>query len=126
VSEYQYLGSAIGWSSVANDAKAEMILRAALFAVVAEDEPSHKVIGSALLLGDNASFYYVKDVMVHPDWQGKRIGTALMQEINHWLDRNGADNALVSLISREGLAPFYRQFGFVQTFGMIKYIQRNK
>ena len=124
--EYGHLHSAVGWSTAMHDAMAEACLAAAVFAAVAEDTASGEVIGCALLLGDHASFYYVKDVMVHPHWQGKRVGTALMQELTYWMERNATDNALVGLFAGEGLAPFYQQFGFAQTFGMIRYIQRNK
>ena len=123
VKEYQHLASAIGWSAFINDAITEKVLAAPLFAVVAEDTTSNEVIGCALLLGDNASFYYVKDVMVHPDWQNRRVGTALMQELTHWLDSNARDNAFVVLITPEKLASFYQQFGFTSAFGMIREIQ---
>jgi GNAT superfamily N-acetyltransferase len=75
-------------------------------------------------LGDHATFYYVKDVMVHSSWQRKRVGTTLMQAINNWLEKNAADNALVGLITGEGLESFYQQFGFAQAFSMIRYIHR--
>ena len=123
--EYINLISAVGWGSVNEDA-AEKRLQSIVFAVVAEDTITGEVIGCGFLLGDNASFYYVKDVMVHPDWQGKRVGTALMQELTNWLEKNAADNALVALISGEALEPFYQQFGFAKAFSMIRYIHRNE
>jgi len=101
-------------------------LAAAVFGVVAEDTVKGEVIGCALLLGDHATFYYVKDVMVHPDWQGKRVGTALMQELTNWLEKNAVSNALVALISGETLEPFYQPFGFAKAFSMIRYIHRNE
>ncbi len=100
-------------------------LAALVFSVVAQETSTGKVVGFALLTGDDASYYYVKDVMVHPQWQGKRIGTAMMQRIDEWLQKNGANNAIVSLVARETLEPFYQQFGYSQSFGMIKYIQRD-
>lgn len=124
--EYQHLVSAVGWSSPMNDAMAELRLAAVVFGAVAEDIASGEIVGCALLLGDRASFYYVKDVMVHPHWQGKRVGTALMQELTNWLEKNAADNSLVALISGETLEPFYQQFGFAQAFSMIRYIMREE
>jgi GNAT superfamily N-acetyltransferase/uncharacterized glyoxalase superfamily protein PhnB len=126
VNEYRHLASAVGWSPSTNDDVIEKILGAALFAVVANDNTTDEVIGCALLLGDHATFYYVKDVMVHPGWQRKRVGTALMQSLNNWLEKNGADNALVGLITGEGLEPFYQQFGFNQAFCMLRYIHRKE
>ena len=76
------------------------------------------------MLGDNKTCYYIKDVIVHPAWQGKRIGTALMQNIMHWLEMNGAENATVGLFTGDNLAPFYRQFGFTQACGMYQAVKR--
>ena len=104
----------------------QSILAAAIFAVVAEDIVNGETVGCALLLGDHASFYYVKDVMVCPHWQSKRVGAALVQALTDWLEKNAADNALVSLITGEGLEPFYQQFGFAQAFSMLRYMHRKE
>lgn len=125
VSEYMHLMSSVGWA-IENETMAELRLATVLSSVVAEESTSGEVIGCALLLGDNASFYYVKDVIVHPDWQGKRVGTAMMYELTRWLEKNAANNSLVSLISNETLEHFYQQFGFAQSFAMIRYIKRNE
>ena len=126
VKEYHNLASSVGWTAFLNEPVIESILSSAIFAVIAEDAASNETIGCAVLLGDNASFYYVKDVIVHPHWQSKRVGTAMMQELNRWLDTYGANNALVALITGETLEPFYQRFGFAQAFSMIKYISRDK
>ncbi len=108
------------------EGNAEKILAAVVYAAVAEDTLSNQVIGCALLTGDGASFYYVKDVFVHPAWQGKRLGTALMHELNNWLENNAATGALVGLFTGENLEPFYQQFGFAKGFGMVKYMHHEK
>ena len=125
VHEYRALASAVGWSPSESDEKIMAMLNAAIFAVVAENTLNAEVVGCALLLGDHASFYYVKDVMVLPNWQGNHVGSALMNALNEWLDKNGANHALVALISGENLEPFYQQFGFTQAFSMIRHIQRD-
>lgn len=116
--EYQHLVTTIYGSPVDETGITKRLTT--VYAVVAE--VNGEAIGSALLLGDDASFYYVKDVHVHPAWQGKRVGTAMMQEITRWLNEHGKKHALVALICRETLEPFYQQFGFAQSFAMIKYI----
>lgn len=124
--EYRHLESSLGARRLEEEEMTELRLAAAIFAVVAEDSVSGETIGCALLLGDGASFYYVKDVMVLPAWQGKRVGTAMMRQLNHWLEKNAANNALVALIAREGLEPFYQQFGFSKAFSMIRNIHRDE
>jgi len=123
VKEYQHLTASVGWSLYSSDEVVTKLLSAPVFGVIAEDIATNEVIGCALLLSDNASFYYVKDVVVHPDWQSKHVGTALMGEITAWIQKNGSANSLVSLITGENMAPFYKQFGFTPAFCMIKYVE---
>lgn len=126
VEEYRFLATSVGWHFYSEPATVQKLLEAPIFALVAEDNSTNKIIGCVLLLGDHASFYYVKDLIVHPDWQNKKTGTALMKELGHWLESNGADKALVTLICGENLSPFYQQFDFAPAFGMVQYIERNE
>jgi hypothetical protein len=69
--EYRMLSSAVGWGGGGDDESLRRILSAPIFSWVAEDTASKTAIGCVLLLGDHVSFYYVKDLMVHPEWQQK-------------------------------------------------------
>lgn len=124
VKEYQYLTSSVGWSSFSSDEIVTKILEAPVFGVVAEDTGTHEIIGCGLILSDNASFYYLKDVVVHPHWQSKHVGSAIMKSLTGWIEKNGANKSLVALITGENLSSFYKRFGFVPAFSMIRYIQR--
>ncbi len=126
VKEYQYLTSSVGWSLYSSDDVVTKLLTAPVFAVIAKDTETGEVIGCALIVSDNASFYYIKDVVVHPGWQGKHVGTALLKELTDWLENNAANNALVALITPESLAPFYKQFDFGPSFSMVRYIRQNE
>ena len=123
VEEYHALVKAVGWNVKTHEEIAP-VLKAPLYAVVAEDVQTKQVIGCVLLLGDSASFYYIKDMMVHPEYQSKRIGSALMKKLNDWLEDNAPDEALVGLYTGPNLAPFYSQFGFKESFGMTKRYHR--
>jgi len=120
--EYVNLISAVGWDKNYNHSLTEKILAAPVYGVVAEH--LNKVIGCALLLSDEASFYYVKDVMVHPDWQRKHVGSMLMKKLTEWLDANAPENAYVGLFTRGNLAAFYKQFDFAPVFGMHRNVQK--
>jgi GNAT superfamily N-acetyltransferase/uncharacterized glyoxalase superfamily protein PhnB len=124
--EYRSLMNAVGWTNDASDAELQTQLDAVQYAVVAENTESGQVIGCALLLGDGFGFYYVKDVVVDPGWQRKRVGTALMQELTRWLDQNAPDKAMVGLFTVENLSSFYRQAHFEPAFGMVRTIDRKK
>jgi ribosomal protein S18 acetylase RimI-like enzyme len=127
VTEHHGLAVSVGWSSATgfNPEAAKSLLDSVVFSVVAENIQTGEVVGCALLFGDRSGFYYVKDVMVHPDWQGKRVGTTLMQEITRWTEANAPDGATVGLFTGEHLARFYRQFGFTQACGMYRQIHRS-
>jgi GNAT superfamily N-acetyltransferase/uncharacterized glyoxalase superfamily protein PhnB len=126
VKEYLGLVEAVGWGKYTNPALAEKILAAPIFAVVAEDPETNQAIGCALVLGDGAGFYFVKDLMVHPAWQKKQVGSMLMNELNDWLDRNAPEIAHAYLFTGENLAPFYKQFDFMPAFGMVRQINKKK
>nr|WP_295931799.1 GNAT family N-acetyltransferase [uncultured Dyadobacter sp.] len=129
--EYRHLANSVGWSGPTADERAQAVeelmqrkIDAAQFIAVAENSETGEAIGCALVLGDGLSFFYIKDVMVHPDWQRKRVGSAIMQEVKRWLDANAPDKSLVGLFAAESLAPFYQQTDFGKAFGMIRMIDR--
>ena len=114
------LAQSVGWSDFFPMDRVDKHIAAPAFGVVAIDSSSGTTIGCALLLTDHASFYYIKDVMVRPEWQKRRIGTALMNTLMLWLERNAVPKSLVGLYTGENLEPFYKQFGFGSAFGMCK------
>lgn len=122
--EYRKLAESVGWSNTQPDDILQQKLDATLFVAVAEDTETGEAIGCALVLGDGLSFFYIKDVMVHRDWQRKQVGSAVMREVKRWLDANAAQGALVGLFTGHGLARFYQQTGFGEAFGMIRIIDR--
>ena len=124
--EYMDLVLAVGWNKYVTLSMLNKVLEAPVYSVIAEEPGSGKVIGCALLLSDQATFYYVKDVMVVPDWQSKGVGSMLMKEISRWLEDNAGENALIGLFTGEQLAPFYKQFDFKPAFGMLKRIHRKE
>lgn len=124
--EYRKLAESVGWTNTQSDELLQQKLDATLFVAVAEDTDTGEVIGCALVLGDGLSFFYIKDVMVHRDWQRKQVGSAVMKQVKRWLDANAPQGALVGLFTGQGLAPFYQQTGFGEAFGMIRIIDRSQ
>lgn len=116
--EYIQLMNSVGWGDSTNNLLREKALEAVVHAVVAEDIVSGQAIGCALALADHATFYYVKDVMVHKDWQCKGVGSAIMKHLTNWIENNAPNKALVGLFTGENLTKFYQQFGFRPSYGM--------
>jgi len=126
IPEFKRLMASVGWPVTISYDAVNTEFKAIAHAVVAEEKHSGSAIGCAFVMGDNLSFYYVKDVVVDPRWQGKRAGTSMMSALMHWLDQNAPDNATVGLFTGDHLASFYKQFGFIQACGMYKQIVRKK
>jgi len=53
---------------------------------------------------------YIQDLMVHPDYQGKGLGTELMNQMITYLKENRI--YIISVVFEESLKPFYDRFGF--------------
>lgn len=120
--EYRMLSLAVGWGGGGNEESLQLILSAPIFSLVAEDVKTRNAVGCVLLLGDGVSFYYVKDLMVHPTWQCHGVGTKLMERLDKWIQNNVGEHAFIGLYTGEKLSKFYQQFGFTPMFGMTKRI----
>lgn len=116
---YNKVMSSISWATLNEN----VVEPPGIGGVVALDRDDN-AIGCVLLLGDDAGFYYVKDLVVDPAWQRKRIGTEMMRMLMHWLQTNAPNNATVGLFCGDHLATFYKQFGFMQVTGMYQQIVR--
>ena len=68
------------------------------------------LLGYLRVLTDRAYIYYILDVMVHPDWRGQGIGTALLSEALQQCRRNGFIKIFLTAIP--GKESFYAKFGF--------------
>ncbi|MET0637569.1 MAG: GNAT family N-acetyltransferase [Chitinophagaceae bacterium] len=124
-SELQSLANAVGWAGSNEKPPAGIPQTAVAHTVIAENKTTGEVIGCAFLLTDNAGFYYIKNVIVQPSWQGQRIGTALVKHLDDWLKEHAPTDSTVALHTGPNLAPFYRQFGFFPAFSMQKKMLRD-
>ena len=73
------------------------------------------LVGMGRIIGDGMTTFQIVDVVVHPNYQGKGLGKAIMTQLINWLSENATPNSYVSLIS-DGKANFlYEKFGFKET-----------
>ena len=108
--ELQGLFRAVGWARDERTDRAAQALAGARFGAVAVQ--GERVVGSGMVLGDGASFAYLKDIIVHPEWQGRGIGTRIVEALMTMIRRPGPDRMLVTLFTGQHLAEFYERFGF--------------
>ncbi len=73
-----------------------------------------QIVAMARVIGDMGLDYYIKDVIVRPEYQGKGIGRLLICEILHFINDHGIDGTeiFVELCAMPYKIPFYEKFGF--------------
>ena len=71
-----------------------------------------KLIGFVDSVSNGVTDAYIQDLMVHPDYQGQGIGTALMNSMIAHL--NAKPIYMISVIYEPALSSFYKRFGFFE------------
>ena len=101
----------------------EKALKNNLYDVIAvvDDE----VIGMGRLVGDGVMYWYLQEIVVLPQYQGKGIGTAIVKKLLDYIEEHtdAGDFTSVGLTAAEGKEGFYERFGFSRSRGMTKYIE---
>jgi len=78
VGEHNTLTNAVSWG-VFETGIVKTALANSLYIICAYD--GDKIVGFGRLIGDGAMFLYVQDIMVLPEYQGRKIGTGIMSSL---------------------------------------------
>lgn len=104
------------WESVWGDGptleQTRLAMEHTLFRVSVYD--GEKVVAMARVNGDMGLDYYIKDVVVRPEYQGGGIGRMLIGELLNYINDNGIPGTeiFVELCAMPDKIPFYEKFGF--------------
>lgn len=104
------------WETVWGDGpsleQTELAMKHTLFRVSIYDKD--KIIAMARMIGDMGLNYYIKDVVVKPEYQKKGVGKMLINELMKYIGENGVKdtNIFVELCAMPDKISFYEQFGF--------------
>jgi ribosomal protein S18 acetylase RimI-like enzyme len=111
IEEYQRLCEAVGWETV-DDEATETGLQSALFSVCV----IHKgeVIGCGRVVGDGGIYFYIQDIIVLPEFQGRGLGRRIMDAVMGYLDAHAHPNAFVGLMAAKGVSGLYEKYGFAE------------
>lgn len=111
VQTYFLLRESIGWLNFSKT-QTERALQNSVYDVVAYD--GDIAVGMGRIVGDGALYCYVQDVVVHPDYQGKGIGTEILNQLLDYIDQLVEEDGRMSigLVAAVGKEGFYQQFGF--------------
>lgn len=111
VENFNYLTDKVGWGT-RDFHIVEEALNNTLYSVSVYDD--NKIIGYGRIIGDKTIFLYIQDIMVIPEYQGKKIGTkimnALLDKIKEYKTIN--PNLRTYLGASKGKEGFYEKFGF--------------
>jgi len=72
----------------------------------------NRMVGCGRLIGDGSMYFYVQDVIVHPEHQNLGLGSQIMQSINQYIAVNCPSGSTVGLLAAKGKEAFYRKYGF--------------
>jgi ribosomal protein S18 acetylase RimI-like enzyme len=111
VDELRALHRAVGWQELPDDdaAVAEGLAGSQYAAVVTLHD---RAVACVRLVGDGGIYYYIQDLIVRPEHQGKGLGDALMEEVWLYLGEHARPSTFVGLMTAEGKAGFYERWGF--------------
>ena len=107
--EFIYLWQSV-WGEGPSVEQAKLAMDNTLFRVSVFD--GDKIIAMARVIGDISLCYYIKDVIVLPEYQGKGIGRMLIEELLKYINMNGVQdtNISVELCAMPDKIPFYEKF----------------
>lgn len=73
-----------------------------------------KIVAMARMLGDMGLDYYIKDVVVRPEYQRRGIGRGMVQELLKFVSDHGVSGTdiFIELTAAPEKAPFYEKLGF--------------
>lgn len=90
----------------------EKSLANTVYSVVAikDDE----IVAMGRLLGDKSIYWYINDVFVLSEYQGRGIGSEIIKKLLAYVRKNSLSGTEVSvcLMSAQGKESFYEKFGF--------------
>lgn len=111
VDEFNYLYNSVGWGTI-DTLVIKEALSNTLYSVTLYD--GDKLIGFGRIIGDKTMFLYIQDVMVIPSYQGKKIGTEIMNKLLEKVMEYKKVNPSIRtyLGASLGKENFYKRFGF--------------
>lgn len=111
VQTYFDLRTSVEWINLSSE-QTQIELKNSVLDIVAYDQ--EKAVGMGRIVGDGAIYCYVQDVVIHPDYQGKGIGSTILNKLIEKMTQNleGGGRMSLGLVSAEGKEYFYRKFGF--------------
>ena len=109
--EFIYLWNTV-WNEAPSLRQTELAMKHTAFRVSVWD--NDKIVAMARMIGDLGLNYYIKDVVVKPEYQHKGIGRMMINELLKFADKNGISGTgiYIELCAMPDKIPFYQKLGF--------------
>ena len=103
------LYNAVGWKAYTSD-PASLAAGYAHSLLTLEARDGEKLVGVIRTVGDGATIVYIQDIIVHPEYQRRGVGAALIRAV---MERFSAVRQIVLLTDdTEKTVAFYKKQGF--------------
>lgn len=115
------------WGQGPSPEQTQLAMKHTIFRISVWD--GDKIVAMARMIGDMGLNYYIKDVVVRPEYQRKGIGKMMIQELLKFINDNGVSGTeiFVELCAMPDKIPFYEKFGFdaneAKRLKIMKYIE---
>lgn len=89
----------------------------------------NQVAGIGRVVGDGRIAFFIKDLVVLPQYQGAGVGSALLEALLSRIQANCCVDAYVGLMSTPGKEPFYEAHGFLRRptkgfgSGLVRFVE---
>ncbi|MGN0804341.1 MAG: GNAT family N-acetyltransferase [Candidatus Coproplasma sp.] len=105
------------WGGSPTLEQTRLAMQNSLFRVSVYD--GEKVVAMARLIGDLGLCYYIKDVVVRPEYQKLGLGKLLVNEIKQFVKSKGVKGTAVfiEICAHHGKEEFYKKLGFENNVG---------
>ncbi|SJN43018.1 Ribosomal-protein-alanine acetyltransferase [Marinilactibacillus psychrotolerans 42ea] len=106
----------------------EVAIEKNLFSIVVYDDD--KPIGMGRIVGDDRIAFFIKDVIVDPQYQHMKVGNTIMTSLLDYIKSKGCEGAYTGLMSTPNKENFYKKYGFIERpndslgSGMVKFLSK--
>ena len=73
---------------------------------------ANQIVGMGRVVGDGSVYFYIQDVIVHPDYRGQGIGRDIVIHLLEQIRSVATGNCFVGLMAAVGTVDFYEKLGF--------------
>lgn len=128
--KFKFLAESIGWGCPCENQVVKALENSIYKVGVYHNE---QIIAMGRMIGDMSMSYFIKDLVVNNNYQGKGIRTMIIDDMVKFIEENLVEDTkvYVELMSADGKEGFYEKLGFNRNpremigYGMGKFVAKN-